>query len=890
MVAVVLLVTLRHSSETARAELAAADRQVISLLQDLSRVALLTDEFGTIQSFIEEARAESQLQDAALIDLSGMVVAASDPARIGTRLPDRERKSGWPEGLLNVGTGSYQLGWLALDLSDERLVLAYREAIRLGIAVAAVGMAVIALVGITIGHLLTRRLTRLAKVADEVSGGVVGLRARLAGDDEIARVGRAFDAMVDRLEHHLATVRLDRDRLILPTEAIHEGFALWDAGDRLVRCNTRLRELLGSMGSLLATGMSFAEFVRLEADQVVEAEGEALQPWLRHRLDQHRIGAAAQELGLRDGRWVRVSESRLPDGSAVSIYTEITEAKSRELALRASERRLQAIMNAVHEGIVTLDRNWRVEAVNPAAAAIFGLDVDSAQGLALDDFLVPAETDAAVEDDPSNDRHRHLVGAGPRDMVGKRTDGCRFPAEILISALEGKDGPAYIVAVRDVTSQKADRERILFHATHDPLTGLPNRRLLEDRLASALRHARRRDEMVAVALLDVDRFKSVNDSLGHAAGDELLVTLARRFTARLRESDTVARMGGDEFIFVLTGLREPRDVLRPAAKLLAAARVPMRVQGHELRLSASLGVSLFPVDGLAQEVLLKRADTALYRAKARGRNRCELFDQAMTAGTAARAALEAELAQACEGNQLLLLYQPQIDLHSGALLGFEALPRWQHPRRGLIGPEVFLPAAEQADLIGSVGLWILQRACRDLAQWQMADGAALRVAINIGQRQLQQEALPGQVQRVLSETGLRPDQLELELNETALLEEQGTSVQVTARLRALGIGLALDDFGTGYASLSHLRRYPVHRLKIHRSLIRDLARGGSDTALVRHLVGLAQELGLRVMAEGIETSEQLAVLRKLGCHEGQGHLLGHPVLAGEVPSLLVEAA
>jgi EAL domain-containing protein (putative c-di-GMP-specific phosphodiesterase class I) len=293
---------------------------------------------------------------------------------------------------------------------------------------------------------------------------------------------------------------------------------------------------------------------------------------------------------------------------------------------------------------------------------------------------------------------------------------------------------------------------------------------------------------------------------------------------------------------------------------------------------------------LAQEVLLKRADTALYRAKARGRNRCELFDQAMTVGTAARAVLEAELAQACESNQLLLLYQPQIDLHSGALLGFEALPRWQHPRRGLIGPEVFLPAAEQADLIGSVGLWILQRACRDAAQWQMADGAALRVAINIGQRQLQQETLPGQVQRVLSETGLRPEQLELELNETALLEEQGPSVQVMARLRALGIGLALDDFGTGYASLNHLRRYPVHRVKIHRSLIRDLARGGSDAALVRHLVGLAQELGLRVMAEGIETSEQLAVLRKLGCHEGQGLLLGHPMLAGEVPSLLVEAA
>ena len=895
MVAVLLVVTLRYAGDTARAALAAADRQAAAMFQDLARVALLNDEYGGIQSFIEEARANARLRRAALIDLSGMVVAASDPARIGVRLPDRAGKAGWPPELIGIGSGAYRLGWLSLEFSDDGLAAAYRGAARLGIGVAALGMVIIALVGFTLGHLLTRRLARLAAVADAVSAGATDRRAGLAGRDEVARVGRAFDAMVDRLAGHLASVRLDRDRLVLPTEAMHEGFALWDAEDRLVRCNDRLRELLGTAGPLLAPGLGFHRFARIEAARLGFDEGsQGMAAWRHQRTERHRAGAAGQEHGFADGRWVRVSESRLPDGGAISIYTDVTEAKTRELALRRSERRLRAIMDSVHEGIVTLDADWRVEQLNPAAAALFALPADApvaadapaaAAARAFDDLLRPAGGADGDGGGDADGRRGRLVGRGPVEMVGRRADRRRFAAEVSVNALDGTDGPAYIVTVRDVTSQKADRERMLFHATHDPLTGLPNRRLFDDRLGAALRNAGRRGEVAAVALLDLDRFKAINDGLGHGAGDEVLATLARRFAAALRASDTVARLGGDEFIFVLTDLTAPEDALRPAAKLLEVARRPMHVQGKRLTVAASMGVSLFPSDGQGAEALLKHADAALYRAKARGRDRVELFDPA----TAARAALASDLREARAQRQLRLFYQPQVDLRSGELVGFEAQMRWRHPRRGLLGSEQFLGLADDSGLIGSLSHWALRRACRDLAAWRPAAAAPVRVSVKVSARQIQVTGLVGQVERSLAEAGLAAERLEIEVPESALLAgDQGTA-RALARLRALGVGLALDDVGGGgHAALGQMRRHPIRRLRIDRSRVEGL--GGGGTAVARRVIGEARALGLIVLAEGIETQEQLVELRQLGCQEGQGDLLGAPVRAGEVPTLLAAAA
>ena len=425
---------------------------------------------------------------------------------------------------------------------------------------------------------------------------------------------------------------------------------------------------------------------------------------------------------------------------------------------------------------------------------------------------------------------------------------------------------------------------------HDELTGLANRRLFDDRLDMTLRRASRTGELVAVAFLDVDRFKNVNDSLGHEMGDRLMVALSQRLQASLRDSDTVARMGGDEFIFILPGLQRQDDAVMPVQKLLEAVRLPVRLDEQELFVTASIGVAVFPTDGQERDRLLRHADAALYRAKARGRNRIELFDRALAAQAEARVRLDGDLRHAGAQDELSLVYQPQINFKTGKVVGFEALMRWHHPQLGPVSPSTFIPIAEETGLISSLGAWALDRACRDMVAWDDSGMGSLRIAVNVSPRQLQHDDLVGQVERVLAETGLAAERLELEFTETALLLEDEAIAETIARLRALGVGLALDDFGTGYSSLSHLRQYPIQRLKMDRSFVRGITSDRGDAAVARAIIGLARELRLAVVAEGVETAEQLTLLGSFGCEEGQGFHLGRPVPAHDVAGVLQLAA
>ena len=794
-------------------------------------------------------------------------MASSDPRQIGARpgVPEATETDTTHE----IANGSYRLGSLHVSFSNSGLERAYDRAYRIGLGIAIAGTLLIALVGWLIGHLLTRKLARLAAVADAVSAGDLSPRARLAGRDEVARVGGALDGMVDRLEQRLETIRLDRDRLILPTEAINEGFVLWDGMERLVRCNQRFKELLGSNDAEIELGISVEDFLNGPFRAAVADNRMSWPRRIRYILKQHRHnGGGESNLELRDGRWLHVSKSRLPDGSVIAIYMDITEAKRRELALQESEQQLRAIMDSVGEGIMVLDAESRVQVANPAAAAIFGRNVASMAGRQVDELLIPQVQAAS----PSNDRI---------EMVGIRCDGEQFPAEVSMGALCRSSG-VRIATIRDVTLQKADRDRMLLQATHDELTGLPNRRLFDDRLDMTLRRAARTEELVAVAFLDVDRFKTINDSLGHAIGDRLLVTLSRRLQASLRDSDTVARMGGDEFIFVLPGLERPEDAMTPMRKLLEAVREPVRIDEQELYVTASIGAAVCPNDGQERDMLLRHADAALYRAKARGRNRFELFDHGLALQAATRVRLDADLRRADDRNELSLVYQPQINFRTGKVLGFEALMRWHHPQLGSISPASFIPIAEETGLITTLGAWALERACGDLVAWDRSGMGPLRMAVNVSPRQLQHDDLVGQVERVLAETGLAASRLELEFTETALLLEDDAIAATIHRLRDLGVGLALDDFGTGYSSLSHLRQYPIQRLKMDRSFVRGIAGNRGDAAVARAIIGLARELRLAVVAEGVETAEQLALVGSFGCEEAQGFYLGHPMPAHDV--------
>jgi diguanylate cyclase (GGDEF)-like protein/PAS domain S-box-containing protein len=444
--------------------------------------------------------------------------------------------------------------------------------------------------------------------------------------------------------------------------------------------------------------------------------------------------------------------------------------------------------------------------------------------------------------------------------------------------------------IQDVTERKAQEARIEHLAYHDSLTGLPNRAMLMDRLGQALSQAQRLDQQVAVLFVDLDRFKLVNDSLGHPVGDQLLQEIARRLRATLRDNDTVARVGGDEFQVVVCNVAGATDAARIAEKLMRTLGEPFTLQGQELYVTASLGVSLFPRDGASSELLLNHADQALYEAKGEGRNAYRFFSPEMNAQAHGRLRLENDLRRAVERHELELHYQPQLDLGTGEVCAVEALVRWRHPVRGLVLPNAFIPMAEETGLVLGIGEWVLNEACRQVAQWQrdgLADNLSpLRVAVNISARQLQRPGLDGAVRRALSLSGLPANCLELEITESSVMLDPLHAQSVLQSLRELGVQLSIDDFGTGYSSLAYLKRLPLDRLKIDRSFIGGMPADSDDAAIVETIIVMTHKLGLRVIAEGVETLEQRLQLVRQGCDEMQGFLLAHPVPAAQLPALL----
>ena len=768
-------------------------------------------------------------------------------------------------------------------------MLAYRDTRNLGISIALTGMVLIAVVGLAMGFVLTRRLTNLAAVADRVAEGDRTARVEVAGRDEVARVGRAVNSMVARLAANLDALRAARDRLVQPTEAMSEGFALWDADDRLVLYNSRLRQLLGAEGERVVLGARFKDLGRIVYRRLLAPEDAPpkLDDWLAQYLAHRRASCGPWDMHLRDGRWLAVSEFRTQDGGTVGIYTDITEAKRRQRAVEQSEQRLQAIMDSVIDGIVTVTDEGVVESANAAAAQIFGFAPGELAGLGLGELLthttgrdIERLPPPAPVDVTTLARHSLL------EMVGRRKDGTSFSIELSVTELDLHGRRTFILTARDITARKAAEELIRYRATHDALTGLPNRTLFDDRLATALKHSARRDEMVAVLFLDLDRFKIINDTLGHSVGDALLVALSRRLRASVRDEDTVARMGGDEFIFILRGLGSPEDAVKPAQKILDAMRPTFHVRGHELYVTGSIGIGLCPNDGVEPDQLLKCADIALYRAKERGRNRLQLYNPSLNVRVFGQMVLEKHLRHALEQDQFQLVYQPQIALDSGQVVGVEALIRWRHPELGLVPPDEFVPLAEENGLIEPLGLWVLRTACRQHKAWRQARLPGLRLAVNMSPRQFQRLGLEHRIREILAESDMETRWLELELTESVLMQEGDSTASLLGHLGELGISLALDDFGTGYSSLSYLKRFPIKRVKIDRSFVCDISTSDSAAALARAMITMAHGLGVEVVAEGIESLEQLAILRRYGCDEGQGYFLGRPVVPSEVPELV----
>jgi diguanylate cyclase (GGDEF)-like protein len=447
-----------------------------------------------------------------------------------------------------------------------------------------------------------------------------------------------------------------------------------------------------------------------------------------------------------------------------------------------------------------------------------------------------------------------------------------------------------VMVFHDVSTTRALSLRMSYLAQHDSVTDLPNRTLFNDRLTQAVALAHRHRQKLAVLFLDLDRFKHINDSLGHDIGDRLLQSVAQRLRGCVRDSDTVSRQGGDEFVILLCNVAHARDAAGCAEKILLTLSAPHQIDAHNLHVTASIGIVVYPDDGTNAETLMKHADFAMYHAKALGRNNYQFFESDMNLRALERQSLESGLRHALERQQLVLYYQPIVDLQTGAIRSAEALVRWRHPQRGLVTPAQFVPIAEESGFIVAIGRWVLREAAQQAQMWQDAQGSPMRVAINISTVELRDKDFISSLRAILIETQLAPHCLQLELTETFLMQDSKSIAAVLHTVKDMGVQLALDDFGTGYSSLIHLKRFPIDTLKIDQAFVREIATNADDATIVSAVITMGKSLHMRVVAEGVETREQFVYLKKLHCPEGQGHYFGLPVDAAEFTQLLLLAS
>jgi diguanylate cyclase (GGDEF)-like protein/PAS domain S-box-containing protein len=572
----------------------------------------------------------------------------------------------------------------------------------------------------------------------------------------------------------------------------------------------------------------------------------------------------------------RQGDGTVPAGLLVQIR-DVTEQRRTQDLVREGEERLRKFAHATEEGIV-FHAAGRITDGNEAIERLLGYRVQEVLGRPVLDFMSD-DTRHRVFENVRSDREE------PYEAVVVRKDGRHVPVEIVGKTMPFGAETYRLAVVRDISARKEAQARIAFMALHDSLTRLPNRAALEVRLASMVEHARVARHELAVLFLDLDHFKTINDSLGHHAGDLLLCEIATRLLSHARQVDAVARLGGDEFVVVLADT-DSRHASGVASRLLDAVGASMRIDGHNVSVSTSIGIGLFPGDGETAQELIRRADAAMYSAKESGRRNYQFFVPSMSAAAVDALDQENLLREAIARSQFALHYQPQIDMRDGRITGVEALIRWHHPTRGLVGPMAFIGFAEKRGLIASIGRWVLEQACRQIKAWHDAGHPRVPVAVNLSAIEFRQRDLVPSIAAVLQASGLAPEFLELELTESALLDQGSFIGEQLHALKALGVRLAIDDFGTGYSSLAYLKRFPIDRLKIDRSFVQDTPADADDVAIVTAILQMARSLKLATVAEGVETAAQQALLRGLGCGDFQGFLVSRPLATEAMATFL----
>jgi diguanylate cyclase (GGDEF)-like protein/PAS domain S-box-containing protein len=659
--------------------------------------------------------------------------------------------------------------------------------------------------------------------------------------------------------------------------SLGEGVIVTDLEGRVVFINQQAEELLGWSCEELR-GQPLHERIHFQHADGSDYPRHECDAWIS--LQTHSLRRNSDDVFThKDGTIIPVSHVTTPmmvDGSLVGLtiaFHDIRGRKRAEKELKLQSTALAAAANA----IFITDRDGNIEWVNKAFERMSGYSTTESLGK-NPRILNSGQHDKVFFHTIWKTLLSGSVWRG--EVVERHKDGHLYTVEqTLTPILDGERVTHFVAIHEDISERKQAEEQIRFLALYDSLTSLPNRELLREHMQRALASANRNERLVGVLFLDLDHFKDINDTLGHDIGDKLLQQVANRLRSCVRNTDSVTRFGGDEFAIIQSDLIHVDGCASLAEKIISNLSQPYQIGGHEIHSSTSIGITIYPFDDGDQEQLLKHADMAMYRAKAEGRNNFQFFDVQMHREVRERIYMETALRQGLSGNQFHLVYQPQVSLGDGEMIGMEALIRWEHPERGTIPPSEFIPIAESCGLIQGIGEWVLYSACQQIVKWQQGGMNKLRVGVNLSAFQLRELDLALTVERILEETGLEGRFLELELTESMLMENVDRAISTLCKLHDLGVNLAIDDFGTGYSSLSYLSQLPVHRIKVDQSFVREIFSKPQSAAIVDAVVKLGHSLGLDVLAEGVETQEQLRYLQDLGCDGVQGYYLSPPLPA-----------
>jgi len=656
----------------------------------------------------------------------------------------------------------------------------------------------------------------------------------------------------------------------------------------------RAKHMEGSFDIILLDINASSDKGRTEFTPLYEAAPEALILVLSNSENE----IAAQAL-VKHGAYDYLKKEHVNAHWLPRALRYVSERKQVETVLRQSEEalfeekeRAQVTLNSIGDAVIATDLSGKVSFLNLMAETMTGWKQAEALGRRLEDvFRIIDGKTRQVTQNPAQRAMRddQIVGLAA-DCVLISRDGKESDIEDSSAPIHNRDGQVSgaVIVFHDVSASRAMAQKMTHLAKHDVLTGQPNRMLLQERLAQAIAQAQRHHRQLALMYLDLDYFKYVNDSLGHAIGDQLLVSVAKRLQQSVRASDTVCRQGGDEFVILLTQIEHPQDAAQSAGKILAALAEPHQIGLHELHVGVSIGISIYPNDGLDVESMMKNADTAMYHAKSSGRNNHQFFRNEMNQYAKQRLSMEGGLRRAINAGEFILHYQPQIDLETGAMNGAEALIRWQQPEKGMLYPDCFVPIAEESGLIVPIGRWVLGEACRQIRAWLDAGLHAVPIAVNVSAVELRHPQFVDGVRAALSASNVPVHYLKMELTEGVLINDTEASKCTLDKLRTMGVRLAIDDFGTGYSSLGYLKRFPIDTLKIDRSFIRDMATDPDAATIVNAVVGMGRNLKQRVVAEGVETTRQLSMLRTQRCDSGQGFKFSHPLDALEFARCLAK--